>query len=183
MPTTFVKGDIFQDPGQGGGRHAFAFAASTNGALDAGVSVAFAKKYPGLAAAVRARAEQSGGEIPMGEVVAYDEGETTVFALSLLRKVKPARISNVTQALEALVAAALPAGITRIALPRIGGGKTDLDWMRVKRVLGEIGDKTVIDLVVYQQFIRNAGAAEAAAAGEASEDEAAEPAPEEDSED
>lgn len=160
MPTTFVKGDIFQDPGQGGGRHAFAFATGTNGALDAGIGVAFGKKFPALAAALRARAGES-GELPMGEVIVHEEANTAVFALALLRKQKPARISNVTQALEALVARASEAGITRIALPRIGGGKTDLDWTRVKRVLGEVGDKTTIELVVYQQFVRGGAAAEA----------------------
>lgn len=160
MPTTFVKGDIFEDPGQGEGTRAFAFAVSTSGALDAGIGVAFAKRHPALATALKERA--SAGELAMGEVVPWSEGGTHVFALALLRKGKPAKVSNVTQALEDLVAKAQAAGVRRIALPRIGGGKTELDWTRVKRVLGEVGDKTTIELVVYMQFIRGLAAPVAA---------------------
>jgi O-acetyl-ADP-ribose deacetylase (regulator of RNase III) len=172
MPTTFVKGDIFADPGDGSGKHAFAFAASTDGTLDAGIGVAFAKRHPELAVALEARA--AGGEISMGEVVVWEKDGTTVFVLALLRKAKPAKVSHVTQALQSAVAKAQSVGITRLAVPRIGGGKTDLDWTRVKRVLGEVGEKAGLDLVVYEQFIRGAGAAVTAAEAGADGEDAGE---------
>lgn len=167
MPTTFVKGDIFEDPGQGEGKRAFAFAAGTNGALDLGIAVTFAKRHPELVAAVKERA--ASGEIPMGDVITWASKDTTIYVLALLRRGKPAKISNVTLALEQMVTQASAAGVTRIAIPRIGGGKTELDWSRVKRVLAEVGDKTSIELVVYQQFIR--GVAATVATDEAPEDE------------
>lgn len=152
MPTFFVKGDLFADPGQGEDKHAFAFAAPTTGTLDAGVAVAFAKRYPGLLQALKARAVQ--GELAMGEVFTWEKDGTTVFVLALLRKAKPAKVSDVTKALEAMVAKAQAAGVTRIALARLGGGKTDLDPLRVKRVLDDVGGASSVMLVVYQQFIR-----------------------------
>jgi hypothetical protein len=167
MPTTFVKGDIFEDPGQGGGTRAFAFAASTGGTLDAGIGVAFAKRHPGLAAALADRVKS--GELAMGEVFTWKEGQTTVFVLGLLRKVKPAKISNVSESLTKLVERAKELEITRIAVPRIGGAKTDLDWMRVKRVLTEVGEASNVELVVYQQFVRGGAVAPADASDDANE--------------
>lgn len=167
MPTTFVKGDIFEDPGQGGGRRAFAFAASTTGALDAGIGVAFAKRHPGLVQALRDRTKA--GELAMSEVFTWQDGDTFVFVLGLLRKTKPAKVSNVTESLTAMLGRAKELEVTRIALPRIGGAKTELDWTRVKRVLTEVGEASPLDLVVYQQFVRGAPAAPADPADDAEE--------------
>ena len=47
------------------------------------------------------------------------------------------------------------AGIERIGLPRIGAGLGGLDWMRVKRVLSEVGAETKVSLEVFEQFVRS----------------------------
>jgi O-acetyl-ADP-ribose deacetylase (regulator of RNase III) len=48
----------------------------------------------------------------------------------------------------------ISSGIERIGLPRIGAGLGGLDWMRVKRVLGDVGKETKVSLLVFEQFVR-----------------------------
>jgi O-acetyl-ADP-ribose deacetylase (regulator of RNase III) len=50
------------------------------------------------------------------------------------------------------------AGLDRVGLPRIGAGKGGLDWPRVKKILSEVGEETTVTFVVFEQFIRSAGA-------------------------
>jgi len=45
-------------------------------------------------------------------------------------------------------------GIQAVLFPRIGAGKNGLDWLRVKRILTEIGRATTVALVVFEQFVR-----------------------------
>ena len=154
MPTTFVKGDLFEDAKDAPPPRAFAFAADTSGAMDKGIAVAFKKRWPALAEAYRARAE--GGKMQLGDVFTWREGDVVVYALAIQQGEKKAKVSTLARAVESMAARAVSDGITRIALPRIGAGKGGIDRLRVKRVLTEIGDKSAVTLVVFEQFIRAA---------------------------
>jgi O-acetyl-ADP-ribose deacetylase (regulator of RNase III) len=153
MPTTFVKGDLFEDAKDLKPR-AFAFAADCSGSMDKGIAVAFKKRWPALADAYAARAEN--GKMQLGDVFMWRDGDVIVYALGLQQGEKKPKVSTLTRALEAMLGRALPDGATRIALPRIGAGKGGIDRLRVKRVLTETGDKSAVSLVVFEQFVRSA---------------------------
>ncbi|MBX3208592.1 MAG: macro domain-containing protein [Labilithrix sp.] len=155
MPTTFVKGDLFEDAKMVPPPRAFAFAADCSGAMDRGIAVAFKKRWPALADAYRARAE--GGKMQLGDVFMWrdGDGEHVVYALGMQRGEKKPKVSTLARALETMVARASDDGVSRIALPRIGAGKGGIDRVRVKRVLTEAGERSPVSLVVFEQFIRS----------------------------
>ena len=154
MPTTFVKGDLFEDAKDAPSPRAFAFAADTSGAMDKGVAVAFEKRWPALAEAFRAHAE--GGKMQLGEVFSWRDGDVIVYALAIQQGEKKPKVSTLARAVDAMLTRAVADGALRIALPRIGAGKGGIDRVRVKRVLTEAGEKSPVTLVVFEQFIRSA---------------------------
>lgn len=156
MPTTFVKGDLFEDAKAAPTPHGLAFAADCSGAMDRGIAVAFRKRWPDLAEAYRVHAEA--GKMQPGDVFAWrsDDGAVVVYALGITHGEKKPKVSTLARALDAMVARALADGVTQIALPRVGAGKGSIDPMRVKRVLTEVGDRSAVSLVVYEQFVRGA---------------------------
>lgn len=143
MPTELVKGDLFEDTTK-----AFAFAADCEGTMNAGVAVAFKKRWPAFAEAF------AKAKLEPGDVFSWREGDVAVYALGLQRGGKKPKVSTLERALRAMVDRAVADGVTRIALPRIGGGKSGLDWTRVKRVLEELGGTTTLTIACYEQFIR-----------------------------
>ena len=156
MPTLFVKGDLFEDAKDAPAPRAFAFAADRSGAMDQGIAVAFRKRWPALAEAYRAHAE--GGKMQHGDVFAWrdEAGTAIVYALGIQDHEKKPKVSTLARALDAMVRRSPSDGVSRIALPRIGAGKGGIDRVRVKRLLGEAGDRSAVTLVVYEQFIRAA---------------------------
>ena len=44
--------------------------------------------------------------------------------------------------------------IQNIGLPKIGAGLGGLDWQQVKSMLIEIGKNTSVDLIVYENFLK-----------------------------
>ena len=152
MPTTFVKGDIFEDTTAEGARRAFAFAADCSGAMDRGVAVAFRKRWPALAEALAARA--AGGKMQLGDVFTWRDGDVVVYALGVHQGEKKPKVSHLERALAAMLAEAAADGVSRVALPRVGAGKGGLDWARAKRVLVELGEASPVSLVVFEQFVR-----------------------------
>jgi O-acetyl-ADP-ribose deacetylase (regulator of RNase III) len=160
MPTELVKGDIFEDAAR-----AYAFPADLSGSMDAGIAVAFKKRWPALGDVFAARCKD--GKLQLGDVFTWKDGDVVVYALALQKDGKKSKVSWLERAVQSMVALAAKADITRVALPRIGGKKVGLDPARVKRVLTEIGEKTHVQLVMYEQFVR----AKAEAAGESESDE------------
>jgi O-acetyl-ADP-ribose deacetylase (regulator of RNase III) len=147
MPTEHLKGDIFEDAAGAGSLRAFAFGADCDGTMDEGIAVAFKKRWPAFAAAFAA------AHVEPGSVFAWREGEVAVYALGLRAGKKP-KVATLERAVRAMVEQAQKDGAKRVAIPRLGGGKSGLDATRVKRVLDEIGGGTEVALVVYEQFIR-----------------------------
>ncbi|HEY1690866.1 MAG TPA: hypothetical protein VGG39_01815 [Polyangiaceae bacterium] len=149
MPATFVKGDLLNTDGL----RAYAFGSNARGTMDAGVAVAFKKRWPGLEATLATRAAEKA--LALGDVVAFAEGDEHVYALVLQDdETKKAKLGSLTRAATRLVELAAKDGVARVGLLRPGTGKAALDWPRVKRILKEVGDATEVTLVVFEQFIR-----------------------------
>jgi len=149
MPATFTKGDLLGTDGL----HAYALGSNAKGTMDSGVAVAFKKRWPKLAADLGARAANGG--LALGDVVAFSEGDETVYALILQEDAaKKAKLASLTKAANKLVELAEQNGIAKVGLFHPGTGKAALDWPRVKRILEEVGGRTPVALLVFEQFVR-----------------------------
>jgi len=153
MPAIFEKGDIFHTDGL----RAYAHGCDCAGQMDKGVAVAFKKKWPLMYDEYRARCQD--GRFRLGDVFAWSEGEDVVYTLGIQEQsTQKAKVPALTKSLKTLAELARTAGIERVGLPRIGTGQGGLDWPRVKKVLSEVGRETSVTFVVFEQFIRSAGA-------------------------
>jgi len=149
MPATFAKGDLFGTEGL----HAYALGSNARGTMDRGVAVAFKKRWPKLASELSARAAQGG--LVLGEVVAFSEGDSTVYALILQEdESKKAKLASLSKAVNKVVELAAQSGVAQVGLFHPGTGKAGLEWPRVKRILQEIGAGTEVTLVIFEQFVR-----------------------------
>ena len=154
MPTTFVKGDLFHTDGI----RAYAHGCNCAGAMDAGVAVAFKKRWPRMFDEYAARCAD--GRLHLGDVFVWSEGDEVVYNLAIQEHWKAkAKLAALARALRRAVALAANAGVERIGLPRVGAGLGGIDWTRVKSVLEEVGAETPVTLVVFEQFVRAPGAA------------------------
>lgn len=149
MPATFVKGDLLGTEGL----HAYALGSNARGTMDRGVAVAFKKRWPKLGTELSTRATQRA--LALGDVVAFSEGKETVYALILQEdEGKKAKLASLIKAANKLVELAAQSGITKVGLFHPGTGKAGLEWPRVKRIFQEIGERTEVTLVVFEQFVR-----------------------------
>jgi O-acetyl-ADP-ribose deacetylase (regulator of RNase III) len=153
VPATFIKGDIFETEGL----RAFAHGCNCAGTMDAGVSIAFKKRWPAMFEEYKARCTD--GRLHLGDVLVWTGGDVTVFCLALQEHwKKKAKLPALARSLRKMVQLATSAGIERVGLPRVGAGLGGLDWPRAKSILTEVGGETPLDLVVFEQFVRGAGA-------------------------
>lgn len=151
MPTTFQKGDIFHTEGL----RAYAHGCNSAGIMDAGIAVAFKKRWPRMFDAYHECCEAK--SFHLGDVLAYGEGDDVIYCLAIQETAtKKANLPALTKSLKTMAELAATAGIERIGLPRIGTGQGGLDWPRVKKILSEAGKETTVTLVVFEQFIRSA---------------------------
>lgn len=149
MPVIVTKGDLFHADGI----RAYAHGCNCAGAMDAGVSVAFKKRWPRMYEEYQLRCAD--GRFHLGDVFVWTEGDVTVYTLAIQAHWKQkAKLPALSRALRRTAELAEAAGIERVGLPRIGAGPLGLDWMRVKRILAEVGAETKVSLVVFEQFVR-----------------------------
>jgi O-acetyl-ADP-ribose deacetylase (regulator of RNase III) len=148
MPTALVKGDIFETPGI----TAFAFGASTDGTMDAGISIAMKKRWPDLAEALAAHC--ASGKLNLGEVFVWTHEDVTVFALAIQQGAKKPSMTALTHAVRRMLTLAQEAKIMRVGVPRVGTGPNGLDWVRVRKMLGEVSVGQPVRLDVFEQFVR-----------------------------
>lgn len=152
MPTIFTKGDLLNTQGV----RAYALGCNCAGTMDAGVSVAFKKRWPALLEAYAQRCAER--TVKLGDVFVWSEGGDTVFCLALQETgAKKATLPALEKSLKALVELAAAAKIEKVALPRLGAGTAALDGLRVKHILERVGAEAPVTLLVFEQFVRAAG--------------------------
>lgn len=157
MPTTFQKGDLFNTDGI----RAYAHGCNCVGAMNAGVAVAFKKRWPLMFEEYAARCADR--RFHLGDVFMWSDGDVVVYNLATQEHwKKKAKLPALARALRKMVELATNAGVERIGLPRIGAGLGGLDWNRVKSMLTEVGAETTVNLVVFEQFVRAEAEAEKA---------------------
>ena len=146
MAVSFLKGDILAAAGEANaGKVAVAFPADCAGNMDKGFAVAVAKKWPAFAEAFK------GKKLEVGDVFEWNEGELFVYALGVEKGGGKPKLSWLERALRATVEKAQAREVQRLLLPRMTG----FDWTRVKRVVEELGKATAMQIVVFEQFVRD----------------------------
>ena len=159
MPANFVKGDILEEAAQPPGTRALAFGADCSGTMESGIAAAIRQRWPAFAKAFEEHAA-GGRKMQLGDVFAWRDGDLAIYALGIQKGgVKP-KISSVERALRGAIERAAEERIPRVLFPRIGGGKSGLDWARLKRVIGELAAEKPLDVVVFEQFVRKSAAPE-----------------------
>ena len=149
MPTSFVHGDMFNTPRV----RAYAQGVSCAGTMDAGVAIAFKKRWPRMFEDYKARCDDK--RFNLGDVIVWNEGDEVIYSLAIQEHwKKKATLPALNRALAKMLTLATAAGVTAIAMPRIGAGLGGLDWPRVKDVLTELGDTTDVALMVFEKFVR-----------------------------
>ena len=155
MPVHLTKGDFLADPAF----HAFAHTCDLTGAMNAGVSLAFKKRWPAMAEDFGRRAAER--KLQMGDVVVWTDGTDTVFSLIVQAAPdKPGKTVALDRAVQGLIDAAVAAGIDQVALSRLGAGAAKLDWTRIKRVLADRAETAPVTLHAFEQFVRAKPAAD-----------------------
>src|SRR5689334_16254282 len=146
MPASFVKGDLFQTEGV----RAYAHGVNCSGTMDAGVAVAFKKRWPRMFDEYAARCAD--GRLHLGDVFVWSEGDEVVYNLAIQEHWKArSKVPALARAMRKMVKLAEQGGVARIGLPRIGAGLGGIDWRRVKSVTEEVGAETAVELVVFEQ--------------------------------
>ncbi|WP_146652666.1 macro domain-containing protein [Labilithrix luteola] len=151
MPTMFVKGDMFATPEI----KAFAHGVNCAGRMEAGIAVAFKKRWPAMFEAYAKKCEE--GTLQPGDVFVWKEGDQVVFNLAIAQEetAKP-KLNALVTALGKTIELAKADGIEKIAMPRLGAAKakSGLDWTRVRKVITETAEIAPVTLMVFEQFVR-----------------------------
>jgi O-acetyl-ADP-ribose deacetylase (regulator of RNase III) len=149
MPVVFIKGDLFATEGLA----AYAHGCNCAGAMGAGIAIEFKKRWPRMYDEYALRCTDR--RFQLGDVFVWSEDGVTVYNLGTQEHWrKKSQLPALAKSLRTMVTLAANAGVERVGLPRIGAGLGGLDWMRVKRVLGDVGAETKVSLEVFEQFIR-----------------------------
>lgn len=143
MPANFVKGDILEEAALESGKRALVFGAAS------GIAAAVKKRWPELVGAADAPKDGAAKDVEPGEVAEWCQGDLFVFALGIQRGDAKPKVPWIERSLRSVLARAETEGVRRILIPRFTG-----DWTRLKKLLGEMGATTTIDLVVFEQFVR-----------------------------
>lgn len=143
MPANFVKGDVLEEAAVESGKRALVFGAT------GGIAAAVKKRWPGLGQQLDGAAGGAAKIVEPGEVFEWRDGDLFIFALGIQRGDATPKVPWIERSLRSVIARADEESVRRILVPRFGG-----DWTRLKKLLGEIGGTTTIDVVVFEQFIR-----------------------------
>lgn len=150
MPVIFTKGDLLHTDGV----RAFAHACDATFAMDKGLSLAFAKRWPALQGELSRVAATR--KIEPGDVLAWAAEDVVVYSLVLQRAPdKPAKMAALERALRGLMDQAVADGRLEVAMGRLGAGAPGLDWTRVKKVMTELTADSPVSLLVFEQFVRD----------------------------
>jgi len=159
MPITYLKGDIFELAAQRTDLHAIAFGTDIAGAMDSGISIAVKSRWPAFADAFRVHCETT--KMQLGDVFEWRDNNLVLYALGIQRAGTKPTIAAFDRATPIMIAKATEANVQGIHLPRIGAGKEGLDWLRVKRILNDASAATPLSFIVFEQFVRTGGNANA----------------------
>ena len=156
MPTVFVRGDLFTYPGL----QALAHGCNCAGAMGRGIAVEFRRRFPGMFTEYKRRCDN--GTFRMGDVFVWRSPTLpVVFNLATQKSWKTrAYLGAIEKSVGRMIelagdmelAGANPK-IQTIGLPRVGSGLGGLSWGPVRSLLESEGERTPIQLVVFEDYV------------------------------
>lgn len=161
MPVEYISGDLFANRF---GAQALAHGCNCRGSMGAGIAVGFRQRYPEMYEEYRRRCKTNPREFNPGDVFLYrpDDDRPSVFNLATQEDYwrSRAKYEWIEQALAEMRRQADQAGITTIAMPRIGAGHGGLSWNKVRAVV----DRALADwphtVYVYETYVPESNGAE-----------------------
>lgn len=140
---TYVTGDLFEIEGL----DALAHGVNCEGRMGKGIAKEFKRRWPRMYEIYRRYCYR--GKLHPGDVIGFETSSGLwVYNCATQHHVgATATLEAVHDSLEAMIDIAVPKGIKRIGLPRIGAGIGGLKWGAVKHLLEQLDTKG-IELVV-----------------------------------
>lgn len=162
MPIHFVRGDLFVNRYQ---VQAFAHGCNCQGSMGAGIAKTFRERYPAMYDVYRTRCRAEPRQFNLGDSWLWEEeGQPAVFNLGTQEQYWRGRASYdaIATALSAMRQQADTAGITTIAIPRIGVGYGGFSWAKVRTLVEAAFGDWSGTLYVYEAFVAEDAATEGA---------------------
>jgi O-acetyl-ADP-ribose deacetylase (regulator of RNase III) len=152
MPIHMVAGDLFVNRYYA---QAFAHGCNCQGSMGAGIATTFRTHYPAMYDAYRARCRAEPRQFNLGDAWLWrEEDKPAVFNLGTQEHYWRARASYeaIATALASMREQADAAGISTIALPRIGVGYGGLSWPKVRALIETAFGDWTGTVYVYETF-------------------------------
>lgn len=153
MPVEYLSGDLFLNRV---GAEAFAHGCNCQGSMGAGIATGFKSRYPEMFAAYRARCKADPRQFNPGDCFFWPSTDSpSVFNLATQEDYYRSRATYdvVRAALTAMRQEADSAGITRIAMPRIGAGYGGLSWKKVRAIIDDVFAGWPGTLYIYETYV------------------------------
>ena len=153
MAIQYVSGDLFVNRYQA---QALAQGCNCRGSMGAGIAVGFKERYPQMYEEYRRRCKADPREFNPGDVFLWQaDALPAVFNLATQEDYwrSKATYERVEIALTEMYRQAESAGITSIAMPRIGAGYGGLSWNKVKVVIERVFADWSGTLYVYDDYV------------------------------
>lgn len=139
------RGDLF-----GSDIKVLAHGCNCAGAMGAGIALQFKRRFPAMYNDYRDACKT--GVFQPGDIIVWEEDGYTIYNLGTEAHWKTrARLKWVRESVQNMIKDAQAAGITEIAMPRIGAGLGGLEWADVEEVLWELSPEPDFKLVVYSR--------------------------------
>ena len=153
MAIQVVSGDLFVNRYQA---QALAQGCNCRGSMGAGIAVGFKERYPQMYEEYRRRCKADPREFNPGDVFLWQaDALPAVFNLATQEDYwrSKATYERVEIALTEMCKQADSAGITSIAMPRIGAGYGGLSWNKVKVVIERVFADWSGTVYVYDEYL------------------------------
>ncbi len=157
MPIEYVAGDLFENAFA---VQAFGHGCNCQGSMGAGIAKEFKQRYPEMFQEYRARCKAKPRLFNLGDAWLWKaDGQPWVFNLGTQEHYWHARATYeaIEAALRRMREQADGEGISRIGIPRIGGGHGGLSWAKVRAVIERVFGDWSGTLYVYEKFVAAKG--------------------------
>uniref|UniRef100_A0A914VF27 Macro domain-containing protein n=1 Tax=Plectus sambesii TaxID=2011161 RepID=A0A914VF27_9BILA len=143
MLLTERKGDLFKDAEEGA---ALAHCISEDCRMGKGIAAIFKKNYGGVSELLKQ--VRDGKKTGTAAVLRRDERLVFYLITKRIYSDKPT-YESLESSLMDMKNELLTAGVTKLAIPKLGCGLDGLNWHQVKAIIERVFEDTDVDVVVY----------------------------------
>ncbi|SEN27408.1 O-acetyl-ADP-ribose deacetylase (regulator of RNase III), contains Macro domain [Chitinophaga rupis] len=148
MAVSFIKGDLFSYPVL----YSYAHGCNCKSAMGKGIALQFRRRFPKMYEEYKELCNRK--EFGLGDVFIYSVFPYTVFNLGTQESWRTrADLLAIKGSLSKMLEYAENNNIKQIGLPKIGAGLGGLMWDEVKSVIIKLCEASVIDIVVFEEYL------------------------------